>query len=221
MKDTKIMTRGFRIVMVGIVVLCGLSQTVSAAPQYKGGVPSMNVNANQKRTTESNNKAYENKRKAHAAAAAYRQQSQQNQQGLAVTPSSVLPQMSFRRQSITPTYPASSSFETQPTPSVNGHVLSYFSSEKGRQTATTSTMSGGVAASGLMTTGSRYSSSANEGGGATVSATTSPSGPRKTNGYPDIPFPDEPVPVGDAALPLALLALAYGAFMLLRKKVES
>lgn len=218
MKDTKIMTRGFRIAMVGIVFLCGLSQTVSAAPQYKGGVPSMNVNANQKRTSEGT--SYENKRKAHAAAAAYRQQSQQNQQGLAVTPSSVLPQMSFRRQSVTPTYPAGSSFEMQPTPSVNGHVLSYFTSEKGRQAATTSAMSGGVAASGLMTTGSRYTSSANEGGGATVSATTSPSGPRKTNGYPDIPFPDEPVPVGDAALPLALLALAYGCYLLLRKKVE-
>lgn len=217
MKDTKIMTRGFRIAMVGIVFLCGLSQMVSAAPQYKGGVPSMNVNANQKRTTESNNKAYENKRKAHAAAAAYRQQSQQNQQGLAVTPSSVLPQMSFRRQSITPTYPAGSSFETQPTPSVNGHVLSYFSSEKGRQTATTSAMSGGVAASGLMTTGSRYSSSATEGGGsATVSASAAaPSGPRK---IPDHPEEWWLTPVGDAALPLVLLALAYAAFIALRRK---
>ena len=71
--------------------------------------------------------------------------------------------------------------------------------------------SGGAAAGGLMSSGSRYSSAAANGGGggATVSASTTPSGPRRTNGYPDIPFPDEEQPLGDVMWPMMALACAY------------
>jgi hypothetical protein len=70
-----------------------------------------------------------------------------------------------------------------------------------------------------MSSGSQYSSAAANGGGASVSSSSAePSGPRKTNGYPDIPFPDEPVPVGDALWPLMLLACAYFIMRVARKR---
>ena len=46
-----------------------------------------------------------------------------------------------------------------------------------------------------------------------------PGGPRRVNGHPDIPFPD---PIGDAVLPLTLLALAFcGVIYFRRRKVNS
>ena len=76
--------------------------------------------------------------------------------------------------------------------------------------------SGGAAAGGLMSSGSRYSSAAANGGGSTtVSGPTTPSRPRRTNGYPDIPFPD---PLGDVVWPLALLAAAYTLLRVYRRK---
>ena len=80
--------------------------------------------------------------------------------------------------------------------------------------------SGGAAAGGLMSSGSKYSSAATNGGGATSvsSGPSTPSGPRRVNGYPDIPFPD---PLGDAAWPLALLACAYLILRVARKRTRA
>lgn len=77
--------------------------------------------------------------------------------------------------------------------------------------------SGGAAAGGLMSSGSRYSSAATNGGGATSvsSGPSTPSGPSRVNGYPNIPFPD---PLGDAAWPLALLACVYLILRVVRKR---
>ena len=80
--------------------------------------------------------------------------------------------------------------------------------------------SGGASAGGLMSSGSQYSSSAANGGGATSvsSGPSTPSGPRRVNGYPDIPFPD---PLGDAAWPLALLACVYLILRVARKRTRA
>lgn len=66
---------------------------------------------------------------------------------------------------------------------------------------------------GLMSSGSQYASSIDENTN-TTTPPTKPSGPHRVSGFPDIPFPD---PVGDAILPLVLLAAAYLLF-LARKK---
>jgi len=75
------------------------------------------------------------------------------------------------------------------------------------------------ATNGLMQSGSRYSSTIvykDENGTTIVDGTTPPpSGPRKTNGWPDIPFPD---PIGDAMIPLAVLACAYLIWRVMRKR---
>ncbi|MGN0226589.1 MAG: hypothetical protein ACI4AI_00795 [Paludibacteraceae bacterium] len=80
--------------------------------------------------------------------------------------------------------------------------------------------SGGASAGGLMSSGSKYSSAATNGGGATSvsSGPSTPSGPRRVNGYPNIPFPD---PIGDAAWPLALLAGAYLILRIARKRTRA
>ena len=65
---------------------------------------------------------------------------------------------------------------------------------------------------GLMSSGSQYASSIDE--NTNTTPPTKPSGPHRVSGFPDIPFPD---PIGDAILPLALLAAAYVLF-LARKK---
>ena len=193
---------------------------VSAAPQvkYKGGVPSLNVNTGNKKPQTKRTET-EQKRIARSAAAAY-----SSQRNHAASPALATPQlqpMNYKRQSVTPTYPTAASFDMQPMTSVNGQVLSFFTSGRSRQGGTADVVfSGGVAADGLMSSGSRYASTTGEGGSASISSTT-PSGPRKTNGYPDIPFPDEPVPAGDALIPFALLTLAYTLFALLRKRRAS
>ena len=83
--------------------------------------------------------------------------------------------------------------------------------------------SGGAAAGGLMSSGSRYSSAAaNGGGGGTANPATPPSRPRRTNGYPDIPFPDEEQPLGDVMWPMMALACAYAlARAFLKKRVRA
>jgi hypothetical protein len=68
-----------------------------------------------------------------------------------------------------------------------------------------------------MSSGSQYASSIDKNTNTNTNTTTpptKPSGPHRVSGFPDIPFPD---PVGDAILPLALLAAAYVLF-LARKK---
>ena len=66
-------------------------------------------------------------------------------------------------------------------------------------------------ADAMMTTGSVYSANVEE----PSSSTPATNGPRRVNGHPDIPMPD---PLGDALLPLALLALAYFGYRLIRRR---
>lgn len=204
-----------RLLFIG-VLLCGLSQTASAsaAPQHNGGVPTLNANAQTKRQNAERTE-YDTRRINRAAAAAYSQQHQSASSSFTLP---MLPQSSFKTSTIAPVAPAGVSGKAQPAPSVNGHVLSYLSSDKARKGASNSGMSGGASASGLMSTGSRYSSAATNEGGATVcSPSTPPTRPRRVDvgDNPDIPFPD---PIGDAMWPLALCAFAYVLAMYLRKR---
>lgn len=66
---------------------------------------------------------------------------------------------------------------------------------------------------GLMNSGSQYASPVDDNSN-TTTPPTRPSGPHRVSGFPEIPFPD---PIGDAILPLALLAAAY-VLSLARKK---
>lgn len=79
------------------------------------------------------------------------------------------------------------------------------------------TFSGGVSANGLMNTGSTYSPNPEMfiTDGSESSVAPPPTGPRKTQGWPGIPFPD---PLGDALIPLALLAVAYALARVYRRK---
>lgn len=70
---------------------------------------------------------------------------------------------------------------------------------------------------GLMSSGSQYASSIDENTN-TTTPSTKPSGPHRVSGFPDIPFPD---PVGDAILPLALLAAAYVLFLARKKRAAN
>lgn len=191
---------------------------VSAAPQvkYKGGVPSLNVNTGNKKPQTKRTET-EQKRIARSAAAAY--SSQRNQ---AASPALAMPQlqpMNYKHQSVTPTYPTAASFDMQPMTSVNGQVLSFFTSGRSRQGGTADVVfSGGVAADGLMSSGSRYASTTGEGGANVTSISAAPSGPRK---LPDHPEEWWLTPVGDCIWPLALLTLAYTLFALLRKRRAS
>lgn len=75
------------------------------------------------------------------------------------------------------------------------------------------------ASNGLMQSGSKYSSTVvyqgEYNGGTYDGQAPHPGQPRKTNGWPDIPFPD---PIGDAMIPLALLACAYLLYRFARKR---
>lgn len=62
---------------------------------------------------------------------------------------------------------------------------------------------------GLMNSGSKYASPTDDNSN-TTTPPTRPSGPHRVSGFPEIPFPD---PIGDAILPLALLAAAYLLFL--------
>ena len=70
---------------------------------------------------------------------------------------------------------------------------------------------------GLMSSGSQYASSVDENTN-TTTPSTKPSGPHRVSGFPDIPFPD---PIGDAILPLALLAAAYVLFLARKKRAAN
>lgn len=69
---------------------------------------------------------------------------------------------------------------------------------------------------GLMSSGSQYASSVDE--NTNTTPPTKPSGPHRVSGFPDIPFPD---PIGDAILPLALLAAAYVLFLARKKRAAN
>lgn len=70
---------------------------------------------------------------------------------------------------------------------------------------------------GLMNSCSQYASPVDDNTN-TPTPPTKPSGPHRVNGFPDIPFPD---PVGDAILPLALLAAAYVLFLARKKRTAN
>ncbi len=207
-----------------------LAVPVSAAPQYKqsAGNPSLNVNAAQttklKKQQTFQPQQIQQQKKQSVATTRHRKQPVQylenersNQLTVPMQSTSALRDGHSATPSMTPT---TASFDPQAVGSSAAAPL-YQTSEQGRKGATANWggMSGGVAAEGLMASGSRYID--NGQGSAPTLTTGNPTGPRQTNGYPDIPFPDEPVPVGDALIPLALLTLAYVAFMLRKKKKEA
>lgn len=78
-------------------------------------------------------------------------------------------------------------------------------------------LSGGVSAGGLMLSGSQYAGGGSEvsNGEASVGSADAPTGPRRVNGHPTIPFPD---PLGDALWPLLALASAYALLRVYRRK---
>lgn len=67
---------------------------------------------------------------------------------------------------------------------------------------------------GLMNSGSQYASTVDDNSN-TTTPPTRPSGPHRVSGFPEIPFPD---PIGDAILPLALLAAAYVLFLARKRR---
>ena len=76
---------------------------------------------------------------------------------------------------------------------------------------------GGVSAGGLMLSGSQYAGGGSEvsNGEASVGSADAPTGPRRVNGHPTIPFPD---PLGDALWPLLALASVYALLRVYRRK---
>ena len=78
-------------------------------------------------------------------------------------------------------------------------------------------LSGGVSADGLMLSGSQYAGGSSEvsNGEASVGSADAPTGPRRVNGHPTIPFPD---PLGDALWPLLALASVYALLRVYRRK---
>ena len=78
-------------------------------------------------------------------------------------------------------------------------------------------LSGGVSAGGLMLSGSQYAGGGSEvsNGEASVGSADAPTGPRRVNGHPTIPFPD---PLGDALWPLLALASVYALLRVYRRK---
>ena len=78
-------------------------------------------------------------------------------------------------------------------------------------------LSGGVSAGGLMLSGSQYAGGSSEvsNGEASVGSADAPTGPRRVNGHPTIPFPD---PLGDALWPLLALAAVYAVLRVYRRK---
>ena len=70
---------------------------------------------------------------------------------------------------------------------------------------------------GLMNSGSQYASTVDDNSN-TTTPPTRPSGPHRVSGFPEIPFPD---PIGDAILPLALLAAAYLLFLARKKRAAN
>ena len=203
-----------------------LAVPVSAAPQYKQSAsnPMLNVNATQKKQQTFQPQQIQQQKQSATTRhrrqpVQYMENERSNQLTVPMQSTSSLRNGHSATPSITPT---TASFDPQAVGSSAAAPL-YQTSEQGRKGATANWggMSGGVSAEGLMTTGSRYVNNDNANGSAPTPTVGTPTGPRQTNGYPDIPFPDEPVPAGDALLPLALLALAYVAFMLYKKKKEA
>ena len=198
MNDYKVVRR-FMKAFLFILSLVIATPAFGAMPIHKGGVPTLNTN------TKKQN-AYEAYRKAAAANAAYHNSSSNSSISAPVVPitfSSTL----MRRSSSTSSLANNSSHTTFGYTGGSYAVFTYKSSEKVcRSVGASSSFSGGESASGLMDTGSRYSSANIGGGGGTTVTSTSPSGPRRT---PDLPLDPHLTPIGDAVWPLMMLALAF------------
>ena len=216
--------------MITILLILSLllAGPVSAAPQYNqsAGNPSLNVNATQtmqKKKQQTFQPQQIQQQKKQSAITRHRKQpvryienERSNQLTVPMQSTSALRDA----HSVTPTMtPATGSFEPQAVGSSAAAPL-YQTSEQGRKgvTAHWGCWTASASAEGLMSSGSRYASENQVGGSTTAIATGSPSGP---NRLPDHPEEWWLTPVGDALLPLALLALAYVAFMLRKKKKEA
>ena len=101
-------------------------------------------------------------------------------------------------------------------------VLGTLSTDRLKRTGGTSGgFSGGMTAGGLMSSGSRYAGGSANGGGGTAMTSSGPSisdGPRKGFVDDDDPLPDPEQPLGDAVIPLMLLACAYVLLRVYRRK---
>ena len=183
---------------------------VSAAPQKKqaSGVPTLNANA--KKHTEKQKKRDSDRP---VRPGRYASSASHNELLLRFNSTSSLLSKPY---SVAAPVVAPQSQSATPAPQ-SGFGL-YETSEVGRKSATNwGSFSGGTSAEGLMSSGSRYVG--NDAGGTTSvnSVSAAPSGPRRI-----IPDHDEEwwlTPVGDGLVPLALLALAYCAF-LMRKRAR-
>lgn len=209
-----------------------LAVPVSAAPQYKqsAGNPSLNVNATQttklKKQQSFQPQQIQQQKKQSVATTRHRKQPVQylendhsNQLTVPMQSTSALRDGHSATPSMTPT---TTSFDPQAVGSSAAAPL-YQTSEQGRKGATANWggMSGGVSAEGLMTSGSRYVDNG-QGSSSSPSPTVTTPGPKKGFADPDPdPFPDQPEPIGDALIPLALLALAYALFALAKRRKQA
>ena len=194
-----------------ILSLLIVTPAYAAAPkQQQGGVPTLNANAK-------NKPAYDAKRSAAASNAAVNR-------GVRSTATTAVPMVESSnspfRHTATPTPPSSSARYEATGSQSSGSSMPILTPRTTRETKG-SGLSGGASASGLMLSGSQYAGGGSEvsNGGATGgSGTTQPGRPRRVgenDGDDEIPFPD---PIGDAAWPLALLALAYLITRVTRKR---
>ncbi len=96
-------------------------------------------------------------------------------------------------------------------------VSVYLLTDEREKTRSRSKLSGGASAAILMSSGSQYAST----GEATTTASQGrPGQPHRTNGYPDIPFPDVPIPMGEVPFVLMLLlGIGYAYRQRQRKRV--
>ena len=202
-KDKRVYMKAILLILSLVII----TPAMAATPQHKGGVPTLNANANKK-------KAEDTRRTGAAAGNAYSTPAQSN---VLAVPSAAFQSTLTRRTAVPYVAPARSDVATQ-TSAASAPVFTFMTTESAKRAGGTQSLSGGAAAGGLMTTGSQYSSAATNGGGSTtVSAPSSlpSSGPRK------LPDHDEEwwiTPVGDVLFPLALLALAYCGFLICKKR---
>ena len=189
-----------------ILSLLIVTPAYAAAPkQQQGGVPTLNANAK-------NKSAYDAKRSAAASNAAVNR-------GVRSTATTAVPMVESSnspfRHTATPAASSTARYEATGSQS-SGSSMPILTPRTTREKKG-SGLSGGASAGGLMLSGSQYAGGGSEvnNGGASVSSADAPTGPRRVNGHPNIPFPD---PIGDAAWPLALLAIAYLITRVTRKR---
>ncbi|MBO5619621.1 MAG: hypothetical protein J5902_06535 [Paludibacteraceae bacterium] len=213
------------IILPLLAITLSVTTTSAASKQQKGGVPTLNANAK-------NKSAYDAKRSAAAANAAVRRGAPQS---ATTTEVPMTESSSLFRHTATPVASSSARYEMSGSQSSGSSmpVFNYRSTQDAKGGKTGGGFSGGASASGLMSSGSTYASTAT--GGAGASTTTLPSRPRRVDangngiddddegfddegegwGYTGDPFD---TPLGDMAWPLVLLAIAYGVLRMAYKR---